>query len=709
MATKQPIEQGLVDRVANATRDRSLKPLAAAWMGPGTPIPPLAQQTEGRQFDYPVGLNLTQRPRSNDLISFASMRALAENYDLLRLVIETRKDQVSKMCWGIHVKNNKNKEDARCKELEKFFASPNREHDWQTWLRALLEDLFVLDAPTLYPRQTLGGELYALELVDGSTIKRIIDTGGRTPMPPLPAYQQTLKGMPASDYTRDELIYMPRNVRTHKVYGYSPVEQIIMTVNIAMRRQVSQLEYYTAGNVPEALVGVPETWTPEQISKFQMLWDSLMEGDASQRRKAKFVPGGMTVHETRPNLLKDEFDEWLARVVCYAFSVEATPFIHQLNRSVAESAHEQARQEGLTPILNWIKGLIDYVITQKFNYADLEFVWEEEDSAKPKEKAEIDKIYLDAKVLHPDEVRADLGRDPLTPEQKDDLKPPPLVLPEDGQQVPGGKPKPPGNESAKLRKVHQLNRTSRTVLLGTAAIKATLLRLFAKTVPRITAQLTQALKDVGKADADLVARILAELKFEGWAVALSEGDMVKIIEAVTRDGGAQALNQLGLSDPNVVNQVNVQALTFATERAAELIAVTDTTRELLRGLVVEAIDKGWSTDALSEAISNATAFSEARADMIARTEIAIANVEGSMLAYRESGVVDKKVWLLAQDNPCEVCIANAEQGMIDFNDRFDSGDEAPPAHPNCRCDIIPVLEEESAKMIQRKRAKEVVR
>ena len=79
MASKQPIEQSLVDRVASATRDRSLKPLAAAWMSPGTPIPPLAQQTEGRQFDYPVAINLTQRPRSNDLVSFASMRALAEN------------------------------------------------------------------------------------------------------------------------------------------------------------------------------------------------------------------------------------------------------------------------------------------------------------------------------------------------------------------------------------------------------------------------------------------------------------------------------------------------------------------------------------------------------------------------------------------------------------------------------------------------------
>jgi hypothetical protein len=92
---------------------------------------------------------------------------------------------------------------------------------------------------------------------------------GRTPLPPDPAYQQVLKGLPAVNYSRDELIYAIRNPRTNRVYGYSPVEQIIMTVNIAMRRQLSQLQYYTEGNIPEAMIGVPDPWNPDQIRQFQ--------------------------------------------------------------------------------------------------------------------------------------------------------------------------------------------------------------------------------------------------------------------------------------------------------------------------------------------------------------------------------------------------------------------------------------------------------
>lgn len=455
-----PIEPGIISRITQGVRWALSGKDPTTFFGPGQPLAPQAQEdAKGRQFDFPVAFNQLQRPRANDAVTFAQMRALADGYDLLRLIIETRKDQIAAMAWHVKPKDDEVEPDDRCKQAEEFLQSPDKEHTWDTWLRMLLEDLFVIDAPTIYPRLNRGGELYGLELIDGATIKRVLDLQGRTPMAPDPAYQQIIKGLPAVDYSRDELIYAPRNPRTNRVYGYSPVEQIIMTVNIALRRQMHQLQWYTEGNIPEALIGVPEDWTPDQIRQFQEYWDSLLEGDTAQRRHAKFVPGGMTPTFTKDGALKDEYDEWLARIVCFAFSVNPTPFIKQQNRATADNAQAQALNEGLLPLQKWVKSVVDLALTKYARYADLQFKWDDVEPVKPLDQASIDKIYVDAKVLHPDEVRAELGKDPLTPEQKADMTPPAPVGP-DGQPLKPGLPgaKPATDAAGKLSKKKRSDR-----------------------------------------------------------------------------------------------------------------------------------------------------------------------------------------------------------------------------------------------------------
>ena len=435
--TATPIEPGVIARLTAGVR-YALTGKAPEWFGPLDPLPPAAQdKATGRQFDYPTGFNTRTTPRSGEPVGFAEMRALADGYDLMRLVIETRKDQICGLKWSVQPKNEKAKPDARCEAIGAFLKLPDREHTWSQWLRALVEDLLVIDAPTIYPRATKGGELYSLDLMDGATIKRVIDATGRTPIAPDPAYQQILKGVPAVDYTRDQLIYRPRNVRTSRVYGYSPVEQVIMTVNIAVRRQIHQLQFYTEGNIPEALIGVPETWTTDQIRVFQEYWDSLLEGSTAKRRHAKFVPGSMRFQPTKEAALKDAFDEWLVRIICYAFSVSPQPFMVMMNRATAEVASASADKEGLIPLMQWVKELMDDVIARYLKAPDLHFQWVVEEAADPLKKAQTHEIYVRSGVITPDEVRADLGREPLTDEQKQAIKD---AKPQPAHQAPGGEP-----------------------------------------------------------------------------------------------------------------------------------------------------------------------------------------------------------------------------------------------------------------------------
>lgn len=247
-----------------------------AWFGPLAPMAPAAPaDVAGRQWDYPAGYNLSVGPRPYEPVTFATVRQLADGWDLLRLVIETRKDQVARMAWTI--KSRTGGDTTQAVLATGFFQRPDGLRGWTDWLRLLLEELFVIDAPALYCRRDRAGRLTALLPLDGATIKPVIDAWGRPPQPyeeagravwPT-AYQQVLKGFPAVDYSTHDLVYRPRNPRVNRAYGLSPVEQIIATVNIALRRQLFLTDYYTEGNIPDSLIGVPDSWTPDQIASYQ--------------------------------------------------------------------------------------------------------------------------------------------------------------------------------------------------------------------------------------------------------------------------------------------------------------------------------------------------------------------------------------------------------------------------------------------------------
>jgi len=167
------------------------------------------------------------------------------------------------------------------------------------------------------------------------------------------------------------------------------------------------------GNIPDSIIGVPETWAPNQISEFQTYWDSMLEGNTAELRHAKFIPGGLTFQQTREPMLTDTFDEWLARVVCYAFSVPPLPFIQQQNRATAESAKEAALSEGLAPVMNWIKDIVDLLIERWWNAPDLEFVWGNHKEVDPASMASINSTYVRMGIKSIDEARSELGLDLL--------------------------------------------------------------------------------------------------------------------------------------------------------------------------------------------------------------------------------------------------------------------------------------------------------
>jgi len=405
---------------------------------PGYPLVP-PERERVRVWDFPVGYNTIYTPRGYEPTGFHELRALAENHDITRLAIETRKDQIEKLEWEIRPRNeHKPTTDvsARIAALTEFWRKPDAEQPFGTWLRELLEDLLVLDAPCLEMRRNRGGDIIGLDVVDGSTIKVLVDDTGRRPGPPAPAYEQVIHGRPWRLLTADELLYLPRNRRPHKAYGFGPCEQIVMTINIGLRRQLMQLQHFTEGNVPPGLLNAPDGWNAEQIRQFQEWFDSILAGNTGSRTRLIWAPTGARYQAFKEAPYKDEFDEWLARIVCYAFSLPPTAFTPQVNRATAQSAQETALEEGLAPLTGWVKRLVDGVIQDRMGHADLQFVWSGARPTDPKDQASILDIYVKDGIYTLNEARDILGLPPteggdrpifLTPTGPIPLRPSPTL------------------------------------------------------------------------------------------------------------------------------------------------------------------------------------------------------------------------------------------------------------------------------------------
>lgn len=742
MGAKTPIDAGFIARAVAGVRF-AFTGKGGDWFGPAEPMRPVApDEVKGRKYDFPFAVNLqATKPRQGEPITFDQLRALADNYDLLRLVIEKRKDQLEQMEWtvqrrdmGSTPRDERQQRDARTDAAIEFFKNPDRSSGWAGWLRQVIEDLLVLDAPALYVRRTRGGGVYALEPVDGATIKRVLDGSGRTPAAPATAYQQVLKGMPAVDYTAEELIYRPRNLRTHKVYGFGPVEQIIATVNIALRRQASMLEYYRSGNVPDALIGVPADWTPEQIRQWQEWWDAMLEGNLAERRKTKFVPGELSKNfmETKQPPLKDLFDEWLARVVCFAFSIEPTPFVSQVNRATSETSREQSQSDGLLPLKNWVKSLIDDLLAL-MGTPDLEFVWNDAEAVDAQARAEINCKYVAAGILTRDEVRAEMGRDPLPDGQGASIAAAPAAADEgqkpddEGKGEGKGSKEPPDDDKEQpylgkaLRRhrgmrakkpLRPISRDRQAAMAAEKRLTAGIEAFLQAQAEDVAEQLAGALgleraekTDKGRGLIERALAALSQLDFSGWAEMI--GLVAPELEGLAVDGAHAAVAQVGGNASSAVLQHHAHQ--WAVERAAEMVGmkwiggqlmpnpdalwqITEGTRQMLRRLVVDAVGEGWSTQKLAAEIRADAAFGRARAELIARTELARADTAGQIIGWQETGLVDQLVWHTAA-GCCDACQAlNGKRAGLDGV--FTGGAEC-PLHPNCRCTVLPMSYEEA--------------
>ncbi len=432
-----------------------------------------------RRFQFPVGWNLPVGQPGTEglkLANFQVLRDMAEVGSIPRRAIEIVKSDLLNLDWDIiatpqaekamqgNPSARKDFEERRA-EAKAFFDNPdpNNYYDFWEWLAAFAEDLLVLDAVAIHIQPARGGKkagpfgsnVGALELLDATSVRPLLDTLGARPQAPQPAYQQLIWGVPRVDlmdiinlgpdatiedlkeldpllqelmqpideWSGDQLLYLRQTTRTWTPYGFGPLEQCLLPASIMMARQTWQWEFYRSGSLPAIFLDPGEMVVTADEARDLQEAINMTGGDLASRHQVIVLPPGAKVMPQKDTDLADTFDELMIAEIAMAFGLSITDF--GMTPKTAQLTSPAAGKENATastdktvrrstlPRANKIQRLLTKMLQVQLGQKDMMWttgITEQGETQNDLENRWISRVKASISAI--DEARIALGEDP---------------------------------------------------------------------------------------------------------------------------------------------------------------------------------------------------------------------------------------------------------------------------------------------------------
>ena len=113
---------------------------------------------------------------------------------------------------------------------------------------------------------------------------------------------------------------------------------------------------------------------------------------------------------------------------------------------------------------------------------------------------------------------------------------------------------------------------------------------------------------------------------------------------------------------------------------------TELLAETLNNELIHCVASGKKTTELKNLLQEGFGVSYNRADSLVRTELAHIQTQAAKKRYEDYGIQEVEIWADPDERTCPVC------GKL-HQVRYKVGAQVPiPAHPRCRCCIVPVID-----------------
>jgi len=378
-------------------------------------------------------------------LGFDTLRSMVDQTPVLNAVILTRIRQISRFCAlsedggpGFEIRHIDRKhkltaeEQESTKELAKFFqhcgweSNPRKRRNlkrdsFPQFMAKLARDSLTMDAAPIETemRRDRSKGIDGIYAVDGATI-RLCTEDGYSGDDEIFAVQ-VVSGRACTAYTRDQLIYEPRNPRTDVKlggYGLGETELLVRLVTGFLNAMTHNIDGFDKNAIPRGMLHLSGDYSTEDLSAFKRYWNSMVRGvnnawslpvmvSKDQESKASFEKFGIDFDE----MMFAKWMTFLTSMICAIYGMAPDEINFESFSSTASSLSgsdtaeklASSKDKGLRPLMGYFENILSDFVVADFSDKYC-FRWVGLDPVNEATEWEAKKL-----ILSLDELRAEKG------------------------------------------------------------------------------------------------------------------------------------------------------------------------------------------------------------------------------------------------------------------------------------------------------------
>jgi hypothetical protein len=330
-------------------------------------------------------------------VTYTTLRQMAQRCEWVAAVIKTRKNQIGGTKWSILAKDEEDDSagvQALCTKITNLLKRPSMHgsrptsRSWRQFINEVLVDVLVLDQGVVEKEWTIDKWIAAMYPCDGATFAPNMDERGGYHDD---AYVQVVDGQITARFGIEDLIWIMDNPQTDvrfSGFGFSPLENLIVSVTAELYASKYNASYFEKGAVPEGLINLGPEAAPEDVNAFRLYWMNEIMG----RPWAIPIVGGSAAEwipwrASNKDMEYMAYQEWLLKKVCanYQITPKEMGLVEDVNRSTAESEDSSEQEKGVKPLLSLIADYFEVEVIGEHGLGVgdyVEFAWEEQSESE---------------------------------------------------------------------------------------------------------------------------------------------------------------------------------------------------------------------------------------------------------------------------------------------------------------------------------------